>query len=54
MGKDFISTGSRIYIVYLGREIKLRTTKEVNVCGINRMILLGYNHEYHIKAVTKG
>ena len=43
------------YILFiLEGEIKIENTKEVNVCGINRMILLGYNHEYHIKAVTKG
>lgn len=35
-------------------EIKIEDAKDTYVRGINQMILLGYNHEYRIKALTKG
>ncbi len=35
-------------------EIKIEDAEDTYVRGINQMILFGYNHEYHIKAVTKG
>ena len=34
-------------------EIKIEDAKDTYVRGINQMILLGYNHEYRIKALTK-
>lgn len=34
-------------------EIKIEDIEDTYLCGINRMVLLGYNHRYHITALTK-
>ena len=50
---SFLPEAGHILFILEG-EIKIEDTKDTYVRGINQMILLGYNHEYRITALTKG
>lgn len=48
------STEAGHVLFILEGEIKIENIKDSYVRGVNQMVLLGYNQEYHITALTKG
>ena len=47
-----LESGHILFI--LEGDIKIEDENDTHICGANQMILLGYNHKYHIIALTKG